>query len=58
MREEEGKGEEEKGEEKEGEEEEEEEEDEAYLETCIEVSYIPTRSPRQIEAYIYIYIYI
>ena len=54
MREEEGegKGEEEKGEEKEGEEEEEEEEeDEAYLETCIEVSYIPTRSPRQIEAF-------
>ena len=32
------------------EEEEEEEEDEAILETCIEVSYTPTRSPRQIAA--------
>ena len=29
---------------------EEEEEDEALLETCIEVSYTPTRSPRQIDA--------
>ena len=29
----------------------EEEEEEAYLETCIEVSYIPTRSPRQIKAF-------